>query len=474
MGLLADMVWGIVVGCTARHVPFGGDVMITILQFKNFLRSGALLSGLGLLLALGTVSVVVGKHFLDTQREIMEKTERYQREHTERYVKFGDKDMGLLMYYQRFGLANLMPNLAGLAIGLRDVNPSVHSVTIRNLEEQKYATDFHNPLHQLIGNLDLSFVLIYVFPLIIIAFCFNLISEEKEEGRWSLIRSQAGDPMKMVAIKLGIRYASVLSALVLLLGMATFVLSLPMDVAWWAYSVTAVLYVTFWFGVMWLVASFHKQSSHNALLLLVVWIMLTMVIPASVNAVVVNLYPVPEAFDTMVESRDAYHTKWDQPKEPTIEKFHRCYPQFKQYSHPEGRAFSWLWYYAMQQMGDDGARAQREALRAKLLQRERVAATIGWLIPTIHTQRVFNTVSASGMNNHLRFLESLEDFHEQKRLYYYPKIFEDVPVSTEDWQNIRLEYFTEAVEIDWLRIAGPLCGMIILCMLWAKRNFQKA
>lgn len=457
-----------------RLVPFEGEIMITKLLFKNFMRSGALMSGLGLLLALGTVSVVVGKHFLDTQQEIMEKTERYQQEHTERYVSFGYGEMGQLLYYQRFGLANLMPNIAGLSIGLRDVNPSVHSVTIRNLEDQKYAGDLHNPLHQLIGNLDFSFVLIYVFPLIIIAFCFNLISEEKEKGRWSLICSQAGNPMKMVTIKLGIRYASLLSVLVLLLAIATFVLSLPMDVAWWAYAVTAILYVTFWFGVMWLVASFHQQSSHNALLLLGIWIILTIVIPASVNAVVVNLYPVPEAFNTMVESRDAYHTKWDQPIEPTIEKFHRSYPQFKQYSHPEGEPFSWLWYYAMQHMGDDDVREQRQALKAKLQQRERVAATIGWLIPTIHAQHVFNAVSASDMSNHLRFMESLEDFHEEKRLYYYPKLFEDVPVAEENWQNIQMEYFTEAVEIDWPRMIVPLCGMIVLCLFWARRNFQTA
>jgi ABC-2 type transport system permease protein len=99
--------------------------------------------------------------------------------------------MGLLLYYFRFGLVNHTPNLAGLSIGQRDINPSIISVTIRNLEEQKYTTDLMNPMYQLLGNLDFSFVLLYFFPLIIIAFCFNIISEEKEEGTWSLLLTQA-------------------------------------------------------------------------------------------------------------------------------------------------------------------------------------------------------------------------------------------------------------------------------------------
>jgi ABC-2 type transport system permease protein len=171
------------------------------LLIKNFTRSKGLMLGLLLLLISGLVSLKIGKQFLENA-QIIEKTAHYQQENINRYVQNVDKEMGLLLYYLRFGLVNQTPNLAGLSIGQRDINPSIISVTIRNLEEQKYTTDLMNPMYQLLGNLDFSFVLLYFFPLIIIAFCFNLISEEKEEGTWSLLLTQAQNPKNVLLWKL--------------------------------------------------------------------------------------------------------------------------------------------------------------------------------------------------------------------------------------------------------------------------------
>ena len=40
------------------------------------------------------------------------------------------------------------------------------------------------------GNLDLGFVIIYLFPLVLIAMTFNLYSEEKELGTWRILAAQ--------------------------------------------------------------------------------------------------------------------------------------------------------------------------------------------------------------------------------------------------------------------------------------------
>ena len=86
--------------------------------------------------------------------------------------------MGLLLYYVKFSLVNKTFPINSLAIGQRDVNPSIQSVTIRGLEGQKYDSELNNPSNLLLGNLDFSFVLIYLFPLLIIAFTYNIVSEE--------------------------------------------------------------------------------------------------------------------------------------------------------------------------------------------------------------------------------------------------------------------------------------------------------
>lgn len=446
---------------------------MTALLIKNFLRSKGLLTGLLVLLAAGLVSLNIGKYFLEKNKEIIEKTAEYQQKSIARNIAFHPKEIGLLLYYVRFGLVNEMPNLAGLSIGQRDINPSLQSVTIRNLEEQKYATDLQNPLYQMLGNMDFSFVLIYLFPLIIIAFCFNLISEEKEEGTWSLVLSQSANPLKMLRLKMLVRYTSVLVVLLSLLLVAKFYLVIPFDATFLAFILTSILYVSFWFSLAWLVVSFQKNSSQNALILLLSWVMLTIVLPAGINAITVTLYPVPEAFSTVLESRDGYHNKWDEPKEPTVAKFHQHYPQFSQYKHPEGKDYSWLWYYAMQQMGDDEAATDAQAFKEKLQQRNTFSSIAGLFFPTIHTQLSLNALSLSDMDNYLHFIEKLEGFHEQKRLHFYPKIFTDAAVSGEDWGAFGLDYFKEKANVHWLRTLLPLLIISGLCLILAKTKFRR-
>jgi ABC-2 type transport system permease protein len=336
------------------------------------------------------------------------------------------------------------------------------------LEEQKYATDLMNPMFQMLGNMDFSFVLIYFFPLIIIAFCFNLISEEKEEGTWSLVLSQSNNPLKMLRLKILIRYFSVLLVLILLLIIAKFYMEIPFDSAFLAFILISILYITFWFALAWLVASFHKNSSQNALILLISWVTLTIVVPAGINAVTVNLYPVPEAFSTVLESRDGYHNKWDVPKEPTVAKFHKHYPQFSQFKHPEAKDYSWLWYYAMQQMGDDEAVTESLNFKEKLKKRNALSSTAGMFFPSIHAQLSLNALSLSDMDNYLNFIEKLENFHEQKRLYFYPKIFNEAAVSNENWKRFGLEFYQEKPSNNWIKMLLPLVLTIVILLIISK------
>jgi ABC-2 type transport system permease protein len=445
---------------------------MTKLIFKNFIRSNGAIPGLLFLLFAGLVALYSGQQFLHKQRENIDKTAHFQQESIERNVHFFNKEMGLLLYYLRFAFVNETPPIAALSIGQRDVNPSVQSVTIRNLENQKYDTDLVNPLHLALGNLDFSFVLIYFFPLVVIAFSYNLLSEEQERGTWPLVRSQARSPKKMLWKKLSVRYATMAGVLGMLLLAAQHQFCLPLDEYFGALVLLAFLYLTFWFALIWAVTSFDKSSDQNARILLTCWILLTVLVPALINGLTAIAYPVPETFETLMAQREGYHAKWDQPKAPTLQKFYDHYPQFKTYPLPD-RQFSWLWYYAMQQMGDDDALAQTKALKNKLLLREKSGSQLALLLPTLHTQLQMNDLCRSGMKNHLAFLDSLAAFHERKRLYFYPKIFSEAPVKSENWKDFNVAYFRDTRHADWELLVAPLCIYILLLGMLAEFNFRK-
>ncbi len=434
---------------------------------KDFARSNTLLAGISLLLVTGLISIYIGHLFLEKQAAVTAEAAEVQRESIAHTLDFvADDDLGLFLYYVRFGLVNETPQLAGLAIGDRDVHPATQHVTIRNLEEQRHGSILRNPLFQLLGNLDFSFVLIFLFPLVIIAFCFNVLSEEREGGTWSLVLSQTGRPQRVLYQKVLLRFAAVQLTLAVLLIIAKFWLRIPVDAYFLTFAAVAVLYVTFWFSLSWLVVRQGRSCNQNALSLLLAWILLLIVVPSALQATVNNLYPTPEAYSAMLESRDGYHNKWDEPIGPTLEKFRKLYPQFAAYEHPEGAPFGWLWYYAMQHLGDaEGATATAE-LREKLRQRNTFSEVAGYLFPSVHTQLTLSALSRSDLANYLAFQDRLAAFHEDKRLTFYPEIFAEHAVSSLDWNGYAPEYFQDDRRVDWLTVLlPPLLAIVVLLLI---------
>ena len=260
------------------------------------------------------VSIYIGKQFIDKQENNIEHTAKYQQDHIQRYVKYFDKEAGLLLYYLKFGLVNNTDNLNALSVGQRDINPSVQSLTIRNLEGQKYDTDLNNPVSLLFGNLDLGFVIIFLFPLVIISFCYNLLSEEKEESTWVLVSVQSPEPIMILFRKLLVRFLSVMGVFIILMILAFIILDLSFNTAFFGFVSVSFALSEFWFALNFWIVSMKKNSSINAASLLSFWIILIIVLPALLNNFIINRYPLPEALDTVIEQREGYHAKWDTDK----------------------------------------------------------------------------------------------------------------------------------------------------------------
>ncbi len=317
------------------------------LAYKNFLRSKSVKIGLSFLLIAGIISLFVGKQFIEKQKQSVLETAQYQRDLITKNVKFHDKEMGLLLYYLKFSLVNNTLPINALSIGQRDVNPSIQSLTIRGLEAQKYDADLNNPHNLLLGNLDFSFVLIFLFPLLIIAFTYNIISEKKESGTWKIVQIQAKKPFLFIVQLLSIRLLLIIGVLFFILLLAIPLLEIPFDSSFFALFGLSILYIFFWFGVCFWVSSLNKNSNFNAVFLLSIWLILLIILPAIINNYLVNQYPVPEALETSIKQRKGYHEKWDMDKSLTVNKFYAHYPQFKNYVLPASD-FNYLWYYAMQ------------------------------------------------------------------------------------------------------------------------------
>lgn len=441
--------------------------------YKQFYRNKAYLIALVFLLAAGLMAIYTGKKFLDRNEDIIAKSGNFQKESIARNVKFHKDDLGLILYYIKFNLVNETPKLAALNMGMRDLNPSIQGVTIRNLEEQRYNSDFYNPANAAVGNFDFSFVLIFLFPLVIIAFCYNLISEEEEKGTWKRLSVQSGHLGRFLNAKIIIRGIAVSLIYLLLIIIATLWIRIPLDKFYILFILSGWLYILFWFVLCRWIILFRKSSAQNALILLIVWVAMNFIIPMGCNLLIQKSYPVQESLKAVMEQREGYHNKWDEPKKPTMEKFYKVYPQYRKFTVEENDTFTWTWYYAMQHMGDAEASQSAFLYREKMDKRNRAAIFLGYLLPNIHTQLTESQLAQTGMDNHLQYSAALQKFHERKRLFFYPLIFSGQNAESVNWGTQTVDHFTKTEKLNMLQLFLPYLIIIALLILFSQNKYRK-
>lgn len=441
--------------------------------FKQLFRTKAYRFGLVFVFVLGFVSMMIGKQFLNTKQSQSAQVAEKQEIHLNRNIELHKDDLGLLLYYLKFSLINQTQPLSALSIGQNDVNPNVRSVKMLVLEGQKYDPDLVNPNKLVYGNLDLSFILIYLIPLLIIAFTFNLISEEEEIGTWRIVRIMSPSKTKYIVDKLMVRVVVILGTLFALFFIASVFIGIPMNGKFFTFLIISSLYALFWFALCFFIISFKKSSSFNASTLLAIWLSLVVLIPSALNNYLTNQYPTPEAFTTMIKQRDGYHKKWDTNKRATLEAFYKTYPQFKEFGYPPEEGFNWLWYYAMHNAGDEEAKEFSTSLENKILAREQQSRLWARFIPTIHTQLAFNDIAQSSLLNQIDFLKQTSQFHEDIRLYFYPKIFSKKTADDVDWSLVQPKYFKQEKTLQPMKTYFPLLISIFLFGGLAFVNFRK-
>ena len=404
------------------------------LLIKQFFRSKTVILAFGILMILGGLSITTGKQFLHQKQEVITKTAAQQKKHITVQKDLHKDDLGLLLYYLKFSFVKPLNPLAGIAIGQSDINTHIQNVKILNLEGQKYDTDLVNPMHLQVGNLDLSFLIIFLFPLVIIALTFNLLSEEVEKGTWKMITIHGKSALRFLLMKLSIRIFFIATILMLLFILSALILGIEFNKDFLHLIGISYAYILFWFAVCFLVIVLRNTSNTNAIILLSTWLLLVVFLPVLINNYVRSQYPIEEAFTMTIKQRDEYHKRWDTNKQETMDKFYKHYPQFSKYTVQE-QGFSWLWYYAMQQMGDDESKEEREAMYAKINNREQLSTTLAQFFPPLQVQLSMNAIAKTSLTHHVTFLDATTKFHEDLRLQFYPKIFENNKVNTIDWNQ---------------------------------------
>lgn len=200
--------------------------------------------------------------------------------------------------------------LAVAAVGLSDLYPQVLRVAAGSKDGFLFVDEVANPADLLNGTFDLAFVLVYIYPLLILAVAYNVLSGEREQGTLALIAASSAPLTRVLLGKLAVRVGGLVAAATLTLytGLAVTAPSAFQRgglAGLAALTLGIGLYGAFWAGLALLVNSLRRDSAFNAAALVMAWVVLLLLAPATINAAAQVLYPAPARSEMVQAVREA-------------------------------------------------------------------------------------------------------------------------------------------------------------------------
>jgi ABC-2 type transport system permease protein len=360
--------------------------------------------------------------------------------------------------------------LASLAVGQSDLLPYYFRVTVNSRDTLIGNDEIENPIHLLSGRFDLAFVIIYLFPLLILALSYNLISGEKEDGTLAMTLAQPVSLRTVALGKIGFRAAFVLGVGAIL-SIAGAVLSgvdlsaegvLP-RLAVWIGVVT--VYALFWFGLAVAVNARGYSSSTNAMALSGFWLVFVLLIPSLLNVVVKTVHPVPSRVEMIQGMRRA--------SDEVVAQRSRVMAQFLE-DHPElapAASADTTAQYAIRVVAvtEELERRVQPVLAAfddQVSRQQELADRYRFLSPAVLTQAALYDLAGTGVHRYKHFLRLAGDYHEQWQGHIQPMMVKSVKLDPEHIDKLpKWHYREEGAATVLNRVWPNFAALAILTLL---------
>jgi ABC-2 type transport system permease protein len=362
--------------------------------------------------------------------------------------------------------------LSALSVGQSDLYPYYFKVSRQSKQSFTTNDEIENPTNLLAGRFDLAFVIIYLFPLLILALSYNLISAEREQGTLAMMMSQPVALRSFVAGKIGLR-AIVVSLLAIGFSFAGFLLGgvkMTAEGAWWRllfWIGIVVAYGAFWFALAVAVNALGKSSATNALALAGLWLVFVLLVPSLLNVTVTSSYPVPSRVEMIQATRRA-------SAEATAKGSQLLAKYFE--DHPEltagGKADPTDFYtrsIATQEETERLVQPVVDHFDRQVIGQQSLVDRFRFLSPAVVTQAALNDIAGASVARYRHFLSLVDEFHQAWKSYFNPRIVQKARFGAEDYNRFPNFAFREEPSGAVIRrIAIGLFGLLTptLLVVW--------
>jgi ABC-2 type transport system permease protein len=382
----------------------------------------------------------------------------------------------------RFGprYAMLPPGpLAALSIGQSDLLPYYFKVSTEAREALVAANEIENPNRLLAGRFDLAFVIVFLYPLLILVLAYNMLSGEQEQGTLALVLSQPVSAATLVWGKVTLRGLLLVSLVVILSAVALWLLGTrPLTtgtgvrLGLWIAIVAA--YGGFWFALAMLVAAFGRSSTANATILAGAWLILIVMAPSLLNVTANALYPVPSRVE-MIQAVRVAQDDANRKGSEVLARYYEDHPELATGDPAQAMRDFDVVRVAVSDEVERRARPVVEAYERQIARQQDVIDRLRFLSPAILAQNALNDVAGTGTERHRDFLTQVGAFHERWRTRFVRLIFSKARI-TEVESLPRFVHREEATPIVAARVTTGLLGLLfpaIGCAVAALRRMRR-
>jgi ABC-2 type transport system permease protein len=362
--------------------------------------------------------------------------------------------------------------LASLAIGQSDLYPYYFRVSTGSKDTFINNDEIEHPVHLLSGRFDLAFVVLYLYPLLILALGYNLLSAEKEAGTLALTLSQPVGLRKLVLGKVALRFTFVLTLAVglSLAGVAIGGSDLTsaetaVRLALWIGIVAA--YGAFWFALAVGVNALGASSATNAMALSCIWLALVLVIPSLLNVGVKVAHPVPSRVELINSMREASSDASAQGSK-LLARYLEDHPELAVGGETKGDFYTIG--VAVQQEVEKKMQPVMAEFDRQLDNQQALLDRYRYISPAIVAQAALNDIAGSGVHRYKHFVRLADDFHSEWRAWFVPRILKRERLTRaviEELPSFRFreEPVSDAAERSLTALAGLTIPAIVVAVI---------
>jgi ABC-2 type transport system permease protein len=191
--------------------------------------------------------------------------------------------------------------------------------------------ELSNPERLVNGNIDFSFLLIFLLPILLIILTYNIHGLEKDLGLDKLVVIQSSSIKKWIFARL-VFYSSILilTITLLILLVAFFnnaFISQTVNVL--QLIVLSIIYILIWSLIFFFVILKSKSSSAIAFKMISVWLLFCVIIPGMVHQLASIYYPVNYMTDYLDANRKEAYEVYDLSTGSLSKKLFKIYPDLK-------------------------------------------------------------------------------------------------------------------------------------------------